>query len=151
MVWKNTALLRLFLCSAFKLGSVFTLCQGLFGQSRVISERVCYYVLLYAVILINWWHYYKLISCWNKWRALRFLCVSRLESSWDGPVYIAATFPATILSHHESLVKTGLQRESDNNNNNNKHELDQNKEGRVLLSDFHELPTLALTYCIYWW
>ncbi len=25
--------------------------------------------------------------------------VSRLESNWDGPVYSAATFPATILSH----------------------------------------------------
>ncbi len=35
--------------------------------------------------------------------------VSRLESSWDGPVYTAATFPATVWSHRESLVQTGLK------------------------------------------
>ncbi len=33
--------------------------------------------------------------------------VSRLKSNWDGPVYSAATFPATILSHG-SLMQTGL-------------------------------------------
>ncbi len=40
--------------------------------------------------------------------------VSRLESSWGGPAYTAATFPATISSHCESLVQTGFKRESDN-------------------------------------
>ncbi len=35
--------------------------------------------------------------------------VSRLESSWDGPVYTAATFPATVWSHQESLLQTGLK------------------------------------------
>ncbi len=40
--------------------------------------------------------------------------VSRLESSWDGPVYTAATFTATVWSHRESLLQTGFKRERDN-------------------------------------
>ncbi len=43
--------------------------------------------------------------------------ISRLESSWDGPLSTAATFPATISSPCESLVQTGLKRKSDNKQN----------------------------------
>ncbi len=59
---------------------------------------------------------YELIGCWNKWHGLSSKTdlkgldwvagdsVSRLESSWDGPVYITATFPATVWSPCEFLV-----------------------------------------------
>ncbi len=34
--------------------------------------------------------------------------------SWDRAIYTAATFPATVWSHPESLVQTGLKTERDN-------------------------------------
>ncbi len=71
----------------------------------------------------------------------------QLELSWDGPVYTAATFPANILSLCESLVQTGLERES--NNNRNKIRASKNREGRVRRSCFsHATVSLISKYCL---
>ncbi len=43
--------------------------------------------------------------------------ISRRESSLDGPVYTAATFPAIFWSCRKYLVQTGLKRECDDNRN----------------------------------
>ncbi len=99
----------------------------LFSQSQVISERVCSYWLLYIVLLSDWWHrmswlavvisdvlYIIKLTSGNMTSGVTGDTVSWFESSWGGPAYSAATFPATFLSHHESLVLTGLKRESSN-------------------------------------
>ncbi len=62
------------------------------SPSQVISEST---VLLVAPLFFSdRWCWYKLIGCWNKWLALLSKTrLRRLESSWDGLVYSAATFP----------------------------------------------------------
>ncbi len=42
-----------------------------------------------------------------------FKITSQPVSSWDGPVYTAETFAATVSTCLESLLQTGLKRESD--------------------------------------
>ncbi len=50
--------------------------DGTFGPSWVSSESMCSYWLLYAALISNRWHCYKLIGCRNKWGAydLKLVC-----------------------------------------------------------------------------
>ncbi len=83
--------------------------------------------------------------------------------SLDGPDYIAATFPATVWSRHESVVHTGLKRENNNKQNKKASGSKNRGEGRgrcsgvaslgvlwsLMLPDFQMLPTPALKFEVY--
>ncbi len=58
MLWKNSGLLlrSLTLYSGFRQWKQW---QALFGQSRMISERACFYWLLYAAFLSDRWCHYE--------------------------------------------------------------------------------------------
>ncbi len=101
--------------------------QQYFLPVTFILESMCSYWLLYTVLLCDRWRRYKLIGCWSRWHALHSKThhcrkclqepVSLLELSWDRAIYSAATFPVTVLSRCESLVKTELKKESYNTQN----------------------------------
>ncbi len=90
--------------------------RHIFQPIAVISGSTCSYWLRYAVLLSNRWHHYKLTDCWSKWLDLRSntRLYWQLESYSARPVDSAATFPATVSSHLESLMQTELKRMSDN-------------------------------------
>ncbi len=58
---------------------------------------------------------------------------SDTESSWDRPVYSAATCLATVSSRPESSVQTGLKRESDNKRNKTRAQENQGGQGAAKL------------------
>ncbi len=141
--------------SVFRLGSTI---MGYFWTITGISESICSCWLLYSAPLRDRWRQYELIGCWNKWRALgpkTSLClqatVTRLESSWDAPVYSAATFPATVSSHCGSLVQTGLKRDSDNKRNKTwARAKEKEREGaaELLPKEYHATASLMSKRCL---
>ncbi len=59
--------------------------------------------------------------------------ISWLESSGDGAIYSAATFPAAISSRCESLVQTGLERRATTNKIKREQKQKQGGEGSTEL------------------
>ncbi len=111
LVWKNTGLLHLSLalCSDFRKWRPWRI---LFGQSQVISERACSYWLLYTALLSDRWCCYKLkLISGNNSVCRKHRLPARVELRRTS--LNAATFPATVLFCCQSLVQTGLKKESD--------------------------------------
>ncbi len=71
--------------------------------------------------------------------------ISLLESSWDGPVYTAATFLATVL-FCEFLVQTGLKRERERQKMKKTLSRSKNRDRRVQGSCLLRSLTLQLAW-----
>ncbi len=147
MAWKNT-------CAPL-LGSVLRQRQTLFSQSRLISESLYSYWLLFAALLSDKGRCYELIGCWKKWRASRsktglwrldklsYRRHRQLESSWDKPVYTSlhrCNFPCNRL-----VSQTGRKRERETTNEI-QHEWSENREGRGQPSWFLRSLMLELAW-----
>ncbi len=142
----TSAPLRGSACSVVRLGSVFRVVTGYFRPITVISESMCAHWLRHVMQLQAY------LAVENKWHILRsHICqqyqlttvsagntVSWLESSWDGPVYFVATFPATAPSHREIFGAIRLKNDSDKRLSFS-FLVDRNTWIVSLSSEFHEL------------
>ncbi len=100
-------------------------CQILiFSHSLVISKSMHSFWMISTTVLSNRWCRYELIGCWNKWLDLCSKtglwwqeCLQETQSagiSWAETDQFTSTFHATVFSHCESLVQTGLNRVTTN-------------------------------------